>query len=161
MKLTVISLEDEPEVRAAVLRDLEVFSGVIRIEPAEDVADAWDIIDEIDADGDLLALVLADYRLPGTTGVDFLVAMNDDERTALAGKVLLTGQADHADTIRAVNQAGLDHYLAKPWRPTELQEVVRQGLTNYVLAAGIDPTPHLPALEADQVMEVLREGGDE
>ena len=40
--------------------------------------------------------------------------MSSDERTAGARKVLVTGQADQADTVRAVNNAGLDHYIAKP-----------------------------------------------
>ena len=54
-----------------------------------------------------------------------LVAMTDDERTAAARKVLVTGQADQDDTIRAVNEAGLDHYIAKPWDPAHLQATVR------------------------------------
>jgi two-component system chemotaxis response regulator CheY len=30
-------------------------------------------------------------------------------------KILLTGQANHADTIRAVNEAHIDNYFEKPW----------------------------------------------
>ena len=77
-----------------------------------------------------------------------LVEMADDERTANARKVLVTGQADQADTIRAVNEAGLDHYIAKPWRAARLQEVVRAQLTDFVLEAGLDPLAHPRALDA-------------
>lgn len=157
MKLAIISLEDEPEVRDAVVRDLAHFADVVRIEPAEDVEDAWEVVKEVDEDGDLVALVLADHRLPGASGVDFLVQMMTDERTALAGKVLLTGQADQADTIRAVNQAELDHYLSKPWNPEDLQNVVRTELTNYVIRTGIDPLPHVKALWAEQIMDTVRD----
>ena len=125
MKLTILVLEDEPEVRDAIERDLAELASVLRIEPAEDVPDAWEVIEEITRDGDLLALVLADHRLPGTTGVDFLVELVRDERAAWARTVLLTGQADQQDTIRALNQAGLSHYLAKPWDRDELLDVVR------------------------------------
>ena len=104
----------------------------------------------------VLALVLADHRMPGTTGVDMLIAMEDDERTAVARKVLVTGQADQADTIRAVNEAGLDHYVAKPWRPQDLQAVVRDQLTDFVLVTGMDPLPHLRALDGARAMEMLR-----
>ena len=144
MKLVILVVEDEPEVRDAVVGDLAPFDGVVRIEPAEDVEDAWEVVDEADADGDLVALVLADHRLPGRSGVDMLVAMTDDERTAAARKVL------------AVNEAGLDHYIAKPWDPAHLQAAVRAQLTDFVLDTGLDPLPHLRALDGGRAMEALR-----
>jgi response regulator RpfG family c-di-GMP phosphodiesterase len=160
MQLTVLVLEDEPPVREALARDLAGFAATVRIEVAEDVDDAWAVIEELQADGDRLALVLADHRLPGTSGVDFLVQLLDDERTVAARKVLVTGQADQQDTIRAVNDAGLDHYIAKPWDPVELADVVREQLTEHVLEHRLDPLPHLPALDAVRVMPLLRERGD-
>ena len=156
MKLAIVVVEDEPEVRDAVLGDLAPFADTVRIEPAEDVDDALEVVDEIDGDGDVVALMLADHRLPGRSGVDMLVEMADDERTADARKVLVTGQADQADTIRAVNEAGLDHYIAKPWRAARLQEVVRAQLTDFVLEAGLDPLAHLRALDAARALEALR-----
>ena len=160
MRLTVLILEDEPGVRDALQRDLDPFADVVRVEAAEDVPDAWAVVEEVVSDGDLLALVLADHRLPGTSGVDFLVQLADDPRTAGAAKVLVTGQADQADTIRAVNEADLDHYVAKPWDPEELRAVVRDQLTTHVLGHRIDPLPHLRALDAERVMPTLRQRGD-
>ncbi|MBW3068000.1 MULTISPECIES: response regulator [unclassified Actinomyces] len=156
MKLVILVVEDEPEVRDAVVGDLAPFASAVRIEPAEDVADAWEAVADVDDDGDLLALVLADHRMPGRSGVDMLVEMNTDERTAAARKVLVTGQADQADTIRAVNDAGLDHYIAKPWQPAVLEQVVRDQLTDFVLEAGIDPLPHMRALDRVRALEAVR-----
>ncbi|MCL3777331.1 MULTISPECIES: response regulator [unclassified Actinomyces] len=156
MKLTILVVDDEPEVRDAVVGDLLPFADVVRVEPAEDVEDAWEVVEEVEDDGDVIALVLADHRMPGTTGVDMLIAMEEDERTADARKVLVTGQADQADTIRAVNEAGLDHYVAKPWRPEDLQAVVREQLTDFVVATGLDPLPHLRAIDGARAMEMLR-----
>ena len=156
MTLTILSLEDEADVRDALERDLEQFWDKIRLEVAEDVDDAWTVIDEIVEDGDELALVLSDHRLPGKSGVDFLVELMKDERFAATRTVLVTGQADQADTIRAVNEAGLDHYIAKPWRAARLQEVVRAQLTDFVLEAGLDPLAHLRALDAARALEALR-----
>lgn len=156
MQLAILILEDEPEVRDALERDLAPIAGDVRIEVADTVADAWDVVSEVDEDGDILALVLADHRLPGKTGVDFLVEMNDDERTALTRKVLVTGQADQDDTIRALNQAKLDHYFSKPWDVEKLLGVVRDQLTDYVLDLDIDPLPYLRVLDGVRVMEALR-----
>lgn len=160
MRLAILVLEDEPEVRSALLRDLAPLDPPIRIEPAEDAEDARAVLQEIADDGDLLALVLADHRLPGATGVDVLVELHDDPEHSSCRKVLVTGQADQQDTIRAVNEAGLDHYVTKPWEVEELVTLVRGELTRFVLTEELDPLPHLRALDAAMVMPALRSRGD-
>ena len=50
----------------------------------------------------------------------------------------------------------LDHYIAKPWDPGELHDVVREQLTNYVLDQGINPLPYLPNLEMDRAITAMR-----
>lgn len=156
MTLAILSLEDEADVRDALERDLDDFWAHVRLEVAEDADDAWSAVDDILADGDELALVLSDHRLPGKSGVDFLIELVKDERFAATRTVLVTGQADQDDTIRALNEAGLDHYISKPWDPERLRAVVRDQLTDYVLDAGIDPLPYLPVLDGVRVMESIR-----
>lgn len=156
MTVTILLLEDEADVRTALERDLEPFWDKIRYEVAQDVPDAWAAIDDILSDGDELALVLSDHRLPGESGVDFLVELTHDERFSSTRTVLVTGQADQDDTIKAVNEAGLDYYIAKPWDPQKLVAVVREQLTNYVLESGINPLPYLPVLDGVRVMEAIR-----
>ena len=156
MNLAILILEDEAEVRAAVERDLLPFAELIRVEVASDVEEAWEVIDELTEDGDVLALALCDHRMPGTTGVEFLVQMMDDDRTAATRKVLVTGQAQLRDTVRAVNEANLDHYIAKPWDVDELHQVVRTMLTDYVEDMVIDPLPYLDVLDTARAMELVR-----
>ena len=156
MTLAILSLEDEANVREALERDLDEFWKHVRLEVADDADDAWSAVEDIVADGDELALVLSDHRLPGKSGVDFLVELVKDPRFSSTRTVLVTGQADQDDTIRALNEAGLDHYIAKPWDPVNLQEVVRHQLTDFVLEAGINPLPYLPVLDGVRVMEALR-----
>lgn len=160
MKLAILVVEDEPPVRAALARDLAPFAAGARIEMAEDVPDAWAVVGEVVAAGDVLALILSDHRLPGTSGVDFLVSTMDDPRTRAARRVLVTGQAGHEDTIRAVNEAELEHYVAKPWDPEEFRAVVREQLTQYVLGNGLDPLPYLTVIDAQRAMHALRERPD-
>ena len=124
MTLAILSLEDEANVREALERDLDDFWRHVRLEVADDADDAWSAVEDIVADGDELALVLSDHRLPGKSGVDFLVELVKDPRFSSTRTVLVTGQADQDDTIRALNEAGLDHYIAKPWDPVNLQEIL-------------------------------------
>lgn len=158
--LAVLIVEDEPEVRDAVKRDLADLADSLLIETADDVEDARVALDELRADGVGLALVLADHRLPGMSGVDFLVELHADPETASAKKVLVTGQADHADTIRAVNAADLDHYIAKPWDPADLRAVVVQTVTDFVLEQDLDPLPYVRDLDGPRLVEAYGRRGD-
>ncbi len=154
-QLWVLVIEDEAEVRDALVRDLDGFAPAVRVDAASDVDDAWAAVGEADAAGDRLGLVLADHRLPGRTGVDFLVELDADPRHAAARKVLVTGQAGLDDTVRAVNDAGLDHYVAKPWDGEALCQVVRDQLTDFVLAEFDDVLPFVAVLDGPRLLGSL------
>lgn len=152
----ILIIEDERPVLDALARDLEPFADRFLIEPAENVDDARKVVaDHLDKD-DYIALVLADHLMPGTSGVDYLVELNGDTRTAPARKVLVTAQAGLQDTVKAVNQAKLDHYIAKPWTRDQLHEVVRGQLTDYIIASGVDPLPYMQILDSQRLMQAVR-----
>jgi two-component system phosphate regulon response regulator PhoB len=154
--LVILCVEDETEVRNALVRDLGPFAAVFRIEEAEDAADARDAVSQCLDSGAQLALVLCDHLLPGETGVSFLVALNTDLKTRSARKVLVTGQAGLEDTVKAVNEAGLDHYIAKPWSREDLHEVVREQLTHYVIEHVDDLLPFVSTLDGARLLEATK-----
>jgi thioredoxin reductase (NADPH) len=67
--------------------------------------------------GDEVAVIVADYRMPGMNGIEFLERAMDLYPTAR--RVLLTAYADTSAAIDAINVVDLDHYLLKPWDPPE------------------------------------------
>ena len=154
-RLVILCIEDEDEVRDAVVRDLEVFEPTFLIEMAEDADDARQVVQEVVAADDAIALVIADHRLPGMQGTDFLIELHGQPDTAQARKVLLTGQAGHEDTIRAINEADLDHYISKPWTEEELHSVVREQLTEYVLKNVEDVLPYVAMLDGARLLQRL------
>jgi two-component system chemotaxis response regulator CheY len=154
--LVILCVEDEVEVRNAIVRDIEPFASICRIEEAEDAADAREAVSQCLEDDAQIALVLCDHLLPGESGVSFLVALNADPKTRLARKVLVTGQAGLDDTIKAVNQAGLDHYVSKPWSREDLQEIVREQLTCYVIDHADDLLPFVSVLDGARLLEALK-----
>jgi two-component system phosphate regulon response regulator PhoB len=158
-QIAILCLEDEPDVRDAMIRDLHVFQKSFRIEPACDVPDALEVLRQIHTDGDRLGLVLADHRLPGQSGVDFLIELVAMPAHRDAHKVLVTGQADQEDTIRAINEAGLDHYIQKPWDAGKLAAVARDELTGFVLDHDIDPMPYLSVLDGSRLLEKVARSG--
>ena len=154
-RIAILVIEDEPEVREAIFRDLESFAGRFLIELAEDVSDARTVMEELSASGDRVGLALCDHLLPGERGVDFLVELNADPATRSIRKVLITGQAGLEDTVRAVNEADLDHYIAKPWTVENLHQVVRQQLTDYVIDNEEDLLPFVAVLDGARLMAAI------
>jgi two-component system chemotaxis response regulator CheY len=152
----ILVVEDEPEVRDAIARDLEPFATAFRVEVAEDAADAREAMADVASRGDEVALVLADHLLPGEHGTDFLIALHRDEATSSIRKVLITGQAGHDDTIRAINEAKLNHYVTKPWDAEQLQAVVRDELTDWVIEHAESVLPYVSVLDGPRLMETLR-----
>lgn len=158
-ELVVVVVEDEPDVRAAIVRDLEPISGGVRVDEADTVDDARIAMAEAEGNGDHVGLILADHRLPGESGVDLLVSINADPELHHIRTVLITGQAGHQDTIRAINEAGLDWYFSKPWDPGELVSVVVQQLTDYVIDAALDPLQFVQVLDGPRLLEQYARGG--
>jgi two-component system, OmpR family, phosphate regulon response regulator PhoB len=158
-ELLILCIDDERAVLDAIIRDLEEFAHTFRVEPAENADDARSAVQQALDNGDHVALVLADHLMPGTSGVDFLIELNNDPRTVATRKVLVTAQAGLADTIKAVNDADLHHYIAKPWKREELHFVVRRQLTDYVIENVTDVLPFMSILDGPRLMETIRTRG--
>ena len=153
--LIILVVEDESGVRDAVVRDLESFEPLFRVEPAEDAADARAAMAEVAESGDEVALIIADHLLPGEHGTDFLIDVQAAPGGMSIKKILLTGQAGHDDTIRAINEAELDHYIAKPWDGEELVAIVRGQLTDYVLENVADLLPYVSVLDGARLLDAV------
>ena len=114
----ILSVDDDPNVSRAIVRDLRRRYGEsYRIVRAQSGADALDALKEMKLRGDPVAVLLADYRMPGMSGIEFLEQGMDLYPTAK--RVLLTAYADTNAAIDAINVVDLDHYLLKPWDPPE------------------------------------------
>ncbi len=157
--LYIICIEDQREVLNAIVIDLEPFMEGITIEECETAAEANALLDEIDAAGDRLAVVISDHVMPGKSGVEFLSELNQDARFEGTRKILLTGLATHEDTIRAINQAEIDRYLPKPWQTERLQQYVRELLTEYILEKGMSYQDYLPYLDQNTLFSSLHKSG--
>jgi len=111
-------VDDDPGVSRAVARDLRRRYGEQhRIVRAESGDAALDALREMRLRGDEVAVIVADYRMPGMNGIEFLERAMDLYPTAR--RVLLTAYADTGAAIDAINVVDLDHYLLKPWDPPE------------------------------------------
>ncbi len=160
-RLAIVTVDDDPEVSRAVARDLRRKYGArYRVVRAESGADALDALSQMKLRGDLVAAILADYRMPRMNGIEFLERAMDVYPAAR--RALLTAYADTTAAIDAINVVDLDYYLLKPWDPPEekLYPVVDALLETY-LAADHRPVPEIKVVghrwsaRSSQVREFL------
>ena len=155
-KINIICIDDQQEVLDSVMRDLRPLTPLIRLEEASGVEDCLSLMEQIDADGDMVGLVISDQVMPGASGTDMLAKIAADRRFTKTRKVLLTGQATHADTINAINDGHVDNYVEKPWQPEKLLSIVKKLLTLYIVDMGIDHTPYMSVLDQQTLFAKLR-----
>jgi thioredoxin reductase (NADPH) len=118
IRTAILTVDDDPGVSRAVARDLRRRYGERhRIVRAESGPSALDALRQMKLRGDLVAVILADYRMPEMNGIEFLERAMDIYPGAR--RVLLTAYADTGAAIDAINVVDLDHYLLKPWDPPE------------------------------------------
>lgn len=117
-KPALLAVDDDREVLRAVERDLrKKYGKEYRVLRAGSGQEALEIVRELKIRNNPIALFLIDQRMPGMSGVEFLAqAIN---LFPDAKRVLLTAYADTEAAIAAINEAGINHYLIKPWDPPE------------------------------------------
>ena len=135
----IVAVDDEPAVLAAVARDLRrAFAERYRILRAPSGVQALEILKQLRTRGDQVALLVADQRMPGMSGTEYLVQAR--KIVPDAKRVLLTAYADTEAAIAAINEVALDYYLLKPWDPPEeqLYPVVEDLLTTWESGAALE-----------------------
>ncbi|MGY1624519.1 FAD-dependent oxidoreductase [Geodermatophilus sp. SYSU D00965] len=114
----LLSVDDDPGVSRAVARDLRRRYGEdYRVLRAGSGDEALEALRELKLRGDPVAVLLADYRMPGMNGIEFLERAMD--LFPRARRALLTAYADTDAAISAINLVDVDAYLLKPWDPPE------------------------------------------
>jgi thioredoxin reductase (NADPH) len=117
-KPILLTVDDDPGVSRAVARDLRrQYGEAYRVVRTESGPQALETLRELKLRGDLVAVLLADHRMPDMTGLEFLEEAMD--LFPHARRALLTAYADTDAAIEAINVVDLDHYLLKPWDPPE------------------------------------------
>ena len=119
MRPVLLTVDDNSQVVRAIERDLKQHYGKrFSVLKAESGQEALKLVKKLKLQNEILALLLADQRMPQMSGVSLIEeVMNIFPE---AKRVLLTAYADTEAAIRSINKAKIDYYLMKPWDPPEV-----------------------------------------
>ena len=123
--IRILCVDDEPNVLRALQRlfldeDYEILTAGSGQEGLEILRREPDI-----------QLVISDYRMPGLNGVDFLRQVR--ERSPETLRIVLSGYADTAAVVGAINDGQIYKFIPKPWNDEELKRTIADALEKYVL----------------------------
>lgn len=124
--LTLLFVDDEPSILSSLRRLFRPLG--YRILTAESGLEGLEVLGRETVD-----LVVSDMRMPNMDGAKFLKEVR--ARWPQIVRLLLTGYADMASTIDAINQGEIFRYISKPWNDEEIVSTVRDALENKRLAA--------------------------
>lgn len=116
---TILLVDDEPNVSAAIKRSLEEYLWTVLT--ATSANQGLEILAEHDID-----VVVSDEKMPEMSGSIFLTHVRKQYPQTI--RIILTGQAELDTAIRAINGGEIYRYFTKPCNCEELAGAIRQGL---------------------------------
>lgn len=141
---TILVVDDETSIREMLVISLE--SAGYNVLQAENAKTAHSLV--LDKHPDL---ILLDWMMPVTTGLELLRRLKRDEMTDHIPVIMLTAKAEESSKISGLD-SGADDYIAKPFSPRELlsrikailRRVSREELKNTIVVGGLelDPLEH-------------------
>jgi thioredoxin reductase (NADPH) len=112
-------VDDDPQVLKVLKRDLtKRYGNRFRVLQARSGQKGFEITKQLKLSHGIVALFLADQRMPQMTGVEFLGKTMDIFPDAK--RVLLTDYGDTEAVMKSINKVNVDYYLMKPWHPPEV-----------------------------------------
>jgi DNA-binding NtrC family response regulator len=124
----IVCVDDEAVILLAMKQELRRrFGERYSIETALGAKEADRAIDELEAEGTIVALVICDWFMPGLRGDRFLAALR--ARKPHIRSILMTGHADEESIRRAKDEAEICACVQKPWRAEDLARTIEACLS--------------------------------
>lgn len=117
MPANILVVEDEPAIQELLALNItQAGHNAMRALSAEH---AQELLRETMPD-----LILLDWMLPGTNGLEFARKLKSDALTKSIPIIMLTARGDEYDKVRGL-EVGADDYVTKPFSPRELNARIK------------------------------------
>ena len=117
----VLFVDDDANILKAIKRNLH---GKYKIAVAESINEATKLLDSYQ-----FPVVFSDMKMPAMNGADFLILVKEKNPDSI--RVLLTGESDLSDAIKAINESDIYKILMKPCSPENLCSTIDSALKLY------------------------------
>ena len=124
-KFAILYVDDNQDALEAFALD---FGDDFRIFTAPSAQAGFQFLEQ---HGDEIGLLLTDQKMPGETGVWLLERARQLQPNI--PRILVTGFADYADAIAAINSGAIYKYIHKPWDYAGLEVILRQALEFFMV----------------------------
>jgi len=129
---TILIVDDEAPIRDMLRLALEMAD--YRCLEADNAQEAHALIVDNKPD-----LILLDWMMPGTSGIDLARRLKKDELTADIPIIMLTAKGEEDNKIQGL-EVGADDYITKPFSPRELTARLKAVLRRTEGASNSEPT---------------------
>ena len=116
----VLIVDDEQNVLNALRRELQ---GIYLVETYAKPEEALEHCRHAQFD-----LVIADYKMPGMNGIQFLKQFGNLQPDA--ARLMLSGEADFDAVAGTINETHIYRFIGKPWDSTELAATLALALSH-------------------------------
>ncbi len=120
----ILIVDDDPQLLSGLSRNLR------RLIPVETANGGEDALALLRRDKNF-SIIMCDMRMPGMNGAEFFSKARLQLPDAV--RILLTGQADLAAVISAINDGHIDRFLSKPVERDDLMRVIGAAMAHYRL----------------------------
>ncbi|MCK0769301.1 phosphate regulon transcriptional regulator PhoB [Chromohalobacter canadensis] len=148
---TVLIVDDEASIREMIAVALEMAD--YRVLEADNAQTAHAMV--VDDQPDLLLL---DWMMPGTSGIELARRLKRDTVTAELPIILLTAKSEEDNKIQGL-EAGADDYITKPFSPRELVARLKAVLRR-ATPTGVEDTVEIDGLRLDPVSHRVSANGE-
>lgn len=123
-EMTLLCVDDDENILRSLQRLLR--TEHYRVLTASTVQQALDLLAS-----ESIQMVMADQRMPDMCGSDLLAKIKIEYPDKL--RLILSGFADVASILDAINEGEIYRFLAKPWNDDELKLTLKQCFETYIL----------------------------
>jgi len=124
-QVKILCVDDEPNVLRAIRRlfideEYEIITASSGEEGLAKLEEEYPV-----------QLILSDYRMPAMDGVEFLRRVCEKWPDTI--RIVLSGYADTASIVAAINEGQIYKFIAKPWDDNELKVTIAKALEVFFL----------------------------
>ena len=131
-KGAILCVDDEPIILLSLVQELKrTFGGELEYEQAMNAEAALKTIEDLEAEGVRVILIISDWLMPGIKGDEFLEIVH--ERYPGIRAIMITGNASPDDRAGFDRLESLVAVFTKPWDRAKLAEAIRGVLASWKL----------------------------